>query len=65
MLTSINNLGCLLLAKGDVEGAETLFLQALEGRRETLGDRHLSTLTSIYSLLRALSKQDLAARHRF
>ncbi|EOD12957.1 hypothetical protein EMIHUDRAFT_452118 [Emiliania huxleyi CCMP1516] len=49
-LTSINNLGMLLEAKGDLDGAEALLREALEARRETLGDRHPRTLTSIYNL---------------
>ena len=46
----INNLGMLLQAKGDLDGAEGLLREALAARRETLGDRHPDTLTSINNL---------------
>ncbi|EOD18039.1 hypothetical protein EMIHUDRAFT_196071 [Emiliania huxleyi CCMP1516] len=46
-LRSINNLGNLLMNKGDLDGAEALLREALEARRETLGVRHPSTLASI------------------
>jgi hypothetical protein len=49
-LTSINNLGSLLKAKGDLDGAEALYREALEARREVLGDRHPDTLSSINNL---------------
>ena len=35
---------------GDVGGAEELYREVLGGRRETLGDRHPDTLTSISNL---------------
>ena len=39
-LTSISNLGMLLKEKGDLDGAEALYREALEGWcRATLGDR--------------------------
>ena len=58
---SINNLGGLMYAKGDLAAAESLFREtngdlaaaepllrkALEGRRETVGDRHPDTLLTI------------------
>ena len=37
-------------AKGDLAAAEPLLREALEARRETLGDRHPDTLISINSL---------------
>ena len=37
--------------------AEALFREALEGRRETLGDRHPHTLDSIYGLGMLLQTQ--------
>ena len=43
----INRLATLLQYQGDREGAEPLFREALKARREVLGDRHPSTLTSI------------------
>ena len=46
-LGSINNLGLLLKAKGDLAAAEPQYREALEGKRETLGDRHPHTLSSI------------------
>ena len=49
-LTSINNLGKLLIVNGDLAAAEPLLREALEVRRETLGDRHLSTLLSTRNL---------------
>ena len=61
-LTSINNLGELLHAKGNLAAAESLLREALEARRETLGNRHPSTLKSISNLSALLrSKGDLAA----
>ena len=46
----IENLGGLLQDKGDLAAAEPLLREALEVRRETLGDRHLSTLLSVRNL---------------
>jgi hypothetical protein len=40
----------LLYAKGDLAAAEPLCREALEVERETLGDRHPSTLGSISNL---------------
>ena len=40
----INNLGLLLQDKGDLDGAEELYREALDGCRETLGGRHHHTL---------------------
>jgi len=61
-LDSINNLGLLLEAKGDLAAAEQLLCEALEVRRETLGNRHPSTLISINNLgLLLEAKGDLAA----
>ena len=45
MLTSINSLGLLLKVKGDL-AAEPLYREVFEGRRETPGDGHPSTLAS-------------------
>ncbi|EOD11930.1 hypothetical protein EMIHUDRAFT_464982 [Emiliania huxleyi CCMP1516] len=56
-LLSISNLGQLLKAKGDLDGAEAFCREALEGRPETLGDRHPKTLTSLYNLGMLLQKQ--------
>ena len=35
---------------GDLDGASPLYREALQGRRETLGDRHAYTLTSMGNL---------------
>ena len=57
-----NQLGLLLQAKGDLAGAEALMREALQAFRETLGDRHPSTLVSIGNLGSLLQdKGDLAA----
>ena len=42
--------GMLLQAMGDLDGAMPLLREALQVKRETLGDRHASTLNSIVSL---------------
>ena len=56
------NLGALLLAKGDFAAAEPLLREALEGLRETLGNRHADTLSSMNNLGMLLEdKGDLAA----
>ena len=57
-LFSINNLGLLLKAKGDLAAAEPLYREALEGKRETLGDLHPSTLTSRNHLGALLQKME-------
>ena len=50
--------GRLLKTKGDLAAAEPLYREALEGRRETLGDLHPSTLTSRNRLGALLQKMD-------
>ena len=58
-LTSISNMGTLLMDMGQLEEARPLFEEALQARRETLGDRHASTLISIRNmgtLLKAMDK---------
>ena len=55
-LISINDLGVLLKAKGDLAAAEPLYREALKGRRETLGSRHPHTLTSINNLGKLLAE---------
>ena len=58
----IENLGGLLQDKGDLAAAEPLSREALEVRRETLGNRHPDTLISINNLGILLKvKGDLAA----
>jgi hypothetical protein len=57
---SINNLGELRYAKGDLVGVEPLYEESLVARRRTLGDEHPDTLTSIYNLGKLLAaKGDL------
>ena len=46
----LNNLGRLLQDQGNLDGAAPLILDALQGYRETLGDRHADTLSSIANL---------------
>ena len=42
---------------GDLDGAEVLLREALQARREKLGDRHKDTLVSINSLGKLLHTQ--------
>ena len=49
-LTSIGNMGTLLMDMGQLEEARPLFEEALQAKRETLGDRHPSTLISIRNM---------------
>ena len=46
-LRSINNMGAVLYAMGNLEEARPLFKEALQASRETLGDHHPSTLLSM------------------
>ena len=46
-----------MLAKGDLAAAEPLYREALEVRRETLGNRHQHTLNSIHDLSVLLVKK--------
>ena len=48
----------LLRAQGHLADAEPLHREALEGRRQTLGDRHPDTLTSLESVIGLLMAQD-------
>ena len=60
-LNSINNLGALFKAKGDLATAELLFGEALEVYRETHGTRHPTTRMAINNLDQLLKeKGDLA-----
>ena len=60
-LISINNLGSLREAKGDLAGAEPLYEEGLAASRRTLGDEHPDTLISIHNLgLLRKAKGDLA-----
>ena len=43
------------LSKGDLDAAEPLLSEALEGMRETLGIRHPSTLIAMRSVLTVLT----------
>ena len=49
-LTSVHNVACLLLDKGDLESAGALFREAISGRRRALGDAHLNACISLASL---------------
>ena len=58
----MSSLSELLKDKGDLAAAEPLCRETLEARRETLGNLHPSTLTSICRLSELLRvKGDLAA----
>lgn len=46
----MNNLGGLLQEQGELEAAAQLYREALAARRETLGDLHPRTITSINNL---------------
>ena len=49
-LACVNNLGGLLIDKGDHEGAEALLRRALEGQEKVLGPDHLDTLGILNNL---------------
>jgi len=49
-------MGGLLLAMGKLEEARPLYEEALQARKETLGDRHPETLTSISNMGGLLKK---------
>ena len=48
--STLDTLASELKAQGKYDEAEPLYREALEAQRETLGDRHPSTLTSIINL---------------
>ena len=48
----------LLQAQGDLAGAEPLFREALQARREVLGDRHPDTLASVNNLASLLQAKE-------
>ncbi len=50
-----NNLAALLQAQGHLEEARPLYVDALEGRRRTLGPNHPHTFTSMLSLATLLA----------
>jgi len=56
-LTSINNMGGLLLAQGKLAEAEPYHREAMEKRRRVLGDDHPDTLTSINNMGSLLREQ--------
>ena len=47
----MSNLAGLLKDQGKVDEAEPLARESLAARKETLGDRHPSTLTSVSALV--------------
>ena len=47
----------LLKAQGKLEEAGPLYREALQARRETLGDKHPNTLNSIWNLCMLLGQQ--------
>ena len=49
-MTSIDSMGLLMHDMGQLEEARPLYEEALQARRETLGDRHPSTLSSIKNM---------------
>ena len=53
----IQAVGNLLSDQGDLEGAGALYREALQARRETLGDKHPDTLGSINNLANLLKDQ--------
>jgi tetratricopeptide (TPR) repeat protein len=48
--TSLNNLGFLLLAQGDIAAARPYYEQALAIRKKVLGEQHSDTATSLNNL---------------
>jgi tetratricopeptide (TPR) repeat protein len=60
-LISVNNLGTVLLHKGDYAGAEPLYRRTLEASERTLGPNHRDTLISVNNLAELLgNKRDYA-----
>jgi tetratricopeptide (TPR) repeat protein len=55
-LSSISGLAGDLEANGDIEAAQPLYRECLDGRIETLGDKHPSTMASRYDLACCLSR---------
>lgn len=47
----MSNLAMLLKNQGKVDEAETLYRECLAAQKETLGDRHPGTLTSVSALV--------------
>ena len=56
-LASVYNLGSLLQARGELDEAEPLFREVVQGLREVLGPKHPDTLASINSLGALLQAQ--------
>ena len=54
----LSNLGRLLKDMGQLEEARPLYEEALQARRETLGDRDPGTLNTMYGLAAVLKEQD-------
>ena len=49
-MTAMNNVGWILLLKGNVTGARNLLSEALRRRRTVLGDDHPETISSLFNL---------------
>eukprot|EP00951_Prasinocladus_malaysianus_P006306 scaffold44867_cov19-Prasinocladus_malaysianus.AAC.1 len=56
-MDAVNNLGTLLMDKGDLKGAELMLRWALKGRESTLGPTHTSTLDTVASLGDLMNKK--------
>jgi tetratricopeptide (TPR) repeat protein len=67
-LTTVDDLGSVLLRQGRYKEAEAMHQQALEGREKVLGPEHPSTLTSMSNLGLVLEEQgkleEVEAMHR-
>ena len=48
--SALSNLGMILNAKGDRNGAGALLREALQGMREALGNRHPATISAVINL---------------
>ncbi len=60
--TSLNNLGGVLLAKGDLDGSELYLRQSLEIRRRVVESNHPHLAITLNNLGKALSRKNLCAQ---
>ena len=51
LCVQMGNLAGLLKAQGKLDEAEPLYRESLAAKKETLGDKHPSTLTSVSALV--------------